>query len=296
MADTREDLGKERFEWVEDHLDQLPADSSALCANAMSAWRNCRAGEWRSIAEARGFNKYICEALLLASGLGLDEAISNELQKYEQATAKIDAEQKKEKASAFKKKLAIQAGQIKERNEKHQEKKRSVYAMLSAHVDIKAHGQTLDSRFLGSQLITFKETQPPKRFEAMGSEVAKASISGDLIVSDSNFKLGPPTDVFAKNTLVCILREDDSILLAIKLGDGGNPILANADKDSHPSCFLEIRFKPKDWLVVPISTSEARHIKKLICQRNFVSNYGSEAKIFFDILLNASGSVNSYMS
>ena len=46
--------------------------------------------------------------------------------------------------------------------------------MLSAHVDIKAHGQTLDSRFLGSQLITFKETQPPNRFEATGSEVAKA--------------------------------------------------------------------------------------------------------------------------
>ena len=37
VADTREDLGKERFEWVEDHLDQLSADASALCANAISA-------------------------------------------------------------------------------------------------------------------------------------------------------------------------------------------------------------------------------------------------------------------
>ena len=70
-ADTREDLGKARFEWVEDNLDQLPADASALCANAMSAWRNRRTGEWRSRAEAKDLNKYICEALLLTSGLEL---------------------------------------------------------------------------------------------------------------------------------------------------------------------------------------------------------------------------------
>ena len=48
----------------------------------------------------------------------------------------------------------------------------------------------------------------------------------------------------------------------LKLGDGGNHRLANAVKDSHQSCFPEIRFKPKDWLVVPISTPKANHIKK----------------------------------
>lgn len=296
VADTRENLGPARFEWVEDNLDQLPANASALCANAMSAWRNRRAGEWRSRAEAENLNRYICEALLLTSGLGLDEAISNELQKYQQATAKIEAEQKKQKASAFKEKLAVQARRIKQQKEKHQEKKRSVYAMLSDHVDLKVHGQTSDPGFLESQLITFKETQPPKHFEVMGSEVTKASISGDLIVSDSKFKLGPPADVFAKNTMVSILREGDSLLLAIKLGDVGNPILANAVKDSHSSCFPEIRSKPKDWLVVPISTSDASHVKKLMCQRNFVSSYGPETKTLFDILLNASASVNTYMS
>ena len=296
VADTRENLGPARFEWVEDNLDQLPANASALCANAMSAWRNRRAGEWRSRAEAENLNKYICEALLLTSGLGLGEAISNELQKYEQATAKIEAEQKKQKASAFKEKLAAQARRIKERNEKHQEKKTSVYATLSDHVDIKAYGRASDSHVLESQLITFKETRPPKHFEVMGIEVTKASISGDLIVIDSKFKLGPPADVFAKNTLVSILREGDSLLLAIKLGDGGNHRLANAVRDSHSSCFPEIRFKPKDWLVVPISTPEADHIKKILCQRNFVSGYGPETKILFDILLNASASVNTYMN
>ena len=82
----------------------------------------------------------------------------------------------------------------------------------------------------------------------------------------------------------------------LSLGDGGNHRLANAVKDSHQSCFPEIRFKPKDWLVVPISTPGANHIKKILCQRNFVSGYGPETKILFDILLNASVSVNSYMS
>ena len=296
VANTRENLGPARFEWIEDNLDQFPADASALCANAMSAWRNRRAGDWRSRAEAENLNKYICEALLLTSGLGLDEAISDELQKYEQATAKIDAEQKKQKASAFKEKLAVQARRIKERNEKDQEEKRSVYTMLSDHVDLKAHDRTSDPGFLGSQLITFKETQPPENFEAIGSEVTKASISGDLIVSDSKFKLGPPADMFAKDTLVSILREGDSLLLAIKLGDVGNPTLANAVEDSHSSCFPKIRFKPTDWLVVPISTSDASHIKKLMCQRNFVSGYGPETKILFDILLNASASVNTYLN
>ena len=296
VADTREDLGKARFEWVEDNLDQLPADASALCANAMSAWRNRRTGEWRSRAEAKDLNKYICEALLLTSGLELDEVISTELKKYKQVTATVEVELKKQKASAFKEKLAAQAEQIKEQAEKYEETTRSIYAMLSDHVDIKAYGRASDSYVLESQLISFKETRPPKHFELNGSEVAKASISGDLIVSYSNFKLEPPNDVFAKNTLVSILREGDSLLLAIKLGDGGNHRLANAVKDSHLSCFPEIRFKPKDWLVVPISTPEANHIKKILCQRNFVGSYGPETKLLFDILLNASLSVNSYIS
>ena len=47
----------------------------------------------------------------------------------------------------------------------------------------------------------------------------------------------------------------------LNLGDGGNHRLANAVKDSHQSRFPEIRFKPKDWLVVPISTPEA-NLKK----------------------------------
>ena len=58
-------------------------------------------------------------------------------------------------------------------------------------------------------------------------------------------------DVFAKNTLVSVLRESDSLLLAIKLGDCGNHSPANAVKDSRPNCFPEIRYTPKDWLVVP---------------------------------------------
>ena len=296
VANTRENLGPARFEWVEDNLDQLSADASALCANAMLSWRNLRAGFWRSRAEAQGLNKYICEALLLTSGLGLDEAISSELKKYEQVTAKIEAEHKKQKASVFKEKLAAQAEQIKEQNQKYEEKRRSVYAMLSNHVEIKVYGRASDSHVLESQLISFQETRPPKHFVLNGREVAKASISGDLFVSDSNFELGPPNDVFAKNTLVSILREGDLLLLAIKLGDGGNHRLANAVKDSHSSCFPEIRFKPKDWLVVPISTPEADHIKKILCQRNFVSGYGPETKILFDILLNASVSVNTYMN
>ena len=296
VANTRANLGQARFEWVEDNLDQFPADASPLCAKAMRSWRNRRAGEWRSRAEAQGLNMYICEALLLVSGLGLDKAISSELEKYERMIAKTEAERKKQKASAFKEKLAAQADQIKEQSERREEMRRTVYAMLSDHLDIKAYGRASDSHVLGSQLISFKETRPPKNYELKGREVAKASISGDLIVSDSNFKLGPPNDVFAKNTLVSILREGDSLLLAIKLGDGGNQILANAVKDSHPSCFPEIRFKPKDWLVVPISTPKASHIKKIMCQRNFVSGYGPETKALFDILLNASASVNSYIS
>ena len=203
VANTRANLGQARFEWVEDTLDQLPADSSALCANAMLSWRNRRAGEWRSRAETQGLNMYICEALLLASGLGLDEAISRELEKYEQMTSKTEAERKKQKASAFKEKLAAQAEQIKERSERHEEMRRSVHAILSDHLDIKVYNQVSDSHVLGSQLISFKETRPPKHFELKGREVAKASISGDLFVSELNFKLGNLSDLLL---FICVSR------------------------------------------------------------------------------------------
>ena len=63
---------------------------------------------------------------------------------------------KKQKASVAKENSRL-AEQIKEQAEKYEETTRSVYAMLSDHVDIKAYGRASDSYVLKSHLNFFKE-------------------------------------------------------------------------------------------------------------------------------------------
>jgi hypothetical protein len=64
IADTREGLGKARFEWIEDYLDTLPSSSGELCSKAMPEWRELRPrGKWKSKAENQGLNEYICRAI-----------------------------------------------------------------------------------------------------------------------------------------------------------------------------------------------------------------------------------------